>query len=161
MEGMKMPFFGLLMPAMVVITLVVHAWAADAPQILTPKPSATPRINGPSVFGVRPDSPFIHRIPATGQRPMEFSVAGLPNGLTVDPQTGQMTGKLVEPGEFTVTLRAKNSFGSAEKKFKIVVGEKIALTPAMGWNSWNCWGGRVSAEKVLLSARGMVNSGLI
>ncbi len=112
-------------------------------------------------FGVRPDSPFIHRIPATGQRPMEFSVAGLPNGLTVDPQTGQMTGKLVEPGEFTVTLRAKNSFGSAEKKFKIVVGEKIALTPAMGWNSWNCWGGRVSAEKVLLSARGMVNSGLI
>src|SRR5258708_7610305 len=31
----------------------------------------------------------------------------------------------------------------------------------MGWNSWNCWGSKVSAEKVLQSARGMVESGLI
>src|SRR6266480_8087428 len=106
MEGMKMPFFGLLMPAMVVITLVVQAWAADAPQILTPKPPTTPRINGPSIFGVRPNSPFIYRIPATGQRPMEFSIEGLPKGLTVDSTTGQITGKLAEPGEFLVALHA-------------------------------------------------------
>ena len=31
----------------------------------------------------------------------------------------------------------------------------------MGWNSWNCWGSKVDAEKVLKSARGMVASGLI
>src|SRR5882762_8760814 len=127
MEGMKMPFFGLLMPAMVVITLVVQAWAADAPQILTPKPPARPRINGPGIFGVRPNSPFIYRIPATGQRPTEFSVENLPKGLSIDPQTGQMSGNLMEPREFLVTLRAKNSLGSAQKKFKIIVGEKIAL----------------------------------
>jgi alpha-galactosidase len=123
--------------------------------------STRPRINGPSIFGVRPNSPFIYRIPATGQRPMEFSVENLPRGLTIDPQTGQITGKLPEPGEISVTFHAKNPLGSAQKKFKIIVGEKIALTPPMGWNSWNCWGGRVSAEKVLLSARGMVDSGLI
>jgi len=60
-----------------------------------------------------------------------------------------------------VTLRAKNSAGKSERKFKIVVGENIALTPPMGWNSWNCWGSKVTAEKVLQSARGMVSSGLI
>src|SRR5258706_12326274 len=125
MEGMKMPFFGLVMPAMVVITLVVQAWAADAPQILTPKPPTTPRINGPSIFGVRPNSPFIYRIPATGQRPMEFPVENLPRGLMVDLQTGQMSGRLTDAGEFTVILRARNSLGSSQKKFKIIVGEKI------------------------------------
>jgi alpha-galactosidase len=47
-----------------------------------------------------------------------------------------------------------------EKKFRIVAGETIALTPPMGWNSWNCWGSKVDAEKVLKSARGMAGSGL-
>ena len=38
--------------------------------------------------------------------------------------------------------------------------EKIALTQPMGWNSWNCWGGAVSQDKVLSSARAMVEKGL-
>jgi len=157
---MKLPIPGLITAAMVLFG-VAQILAAEGATILTPKPPSTPRINGPSIFGVRPNSPFIYRIPATGRRPMEFSIENLPAGLSVDSSTGQITGKLPEPGELTVTLRAKNSLGSAEKRFKIIVGERIALTPPMGWNSWNCWGGRVSAEKVLLSARGMVSSGLI
>jgi alpha-galactosidase len=92
---------------------------------------------------------------------MEFSVDGLPAGLQVDSKTGQITGSLKEGGQHIVTLRAKNSLGNIERKFRIVVGEDIALTPPMGWNSWNCWGSRVDAEKVLQSARGMVSSGLI
>src|ERR1041385_1650986 len=105
------------------------AFAADAAStgiIRTPTAPATPRINGPAIFGVRPGSPFLYRIPATGNRPMEFSVTGVPKGLEVDPKTGQMTGSLKEPGEHTVTLRAKNSLGTSEKKFRIVVGERIA-----------------------------------
>ena len=47
------------------------------PYILTPKPSAKPKINSASVFGVRPGSPFLFRIPATGDRPMTFQVTGL------------------------------------------------------------------------------------
>lgn len=37
----------------------------------------------------------------------------------------------------------------------------IALTPPMGWNSWNCWGPNVSQDKVVEAARAMVESGLI
>ena len=66
-----------------------------------------------------------------------------------------------KPGEFIVTLRAKNSLGTAEKKFRIVVGDQIALTPPMGWNSWNCFAGAVSEEKVKSAADAMVKSGLI
>ncbi len=129
------------------------AGAADKAEIRTPKPPATPRINGPAIFGVRPGSPFLYRIPATGQRPMQFSVDGLPAGLQVDPATGQITGALKESGEHVVTLRAKNALGATQRKFHIVVGETIALTPPLGWNSWNCWGSKVTAEKVLQSAK--------
>jgi alpha-galactosidase len=160
--------------------------ADEAPVILTPKTPPTPRINGPGIFGVRPGVPFLYHIPATGDRPMEFSADALPTGLHLDAKTGQITGTvqpsrirlasvdlkggdmLVHPGlgtklvnEYVATLHAKNGVGAASRKFRIVVGETIALTPPMGWNSWNCWGSKVTAEKVLQSARGMVSSGLI
>ena len=132
-----------------------------APYILTPAAPATPRINGANVFGVRPGSPFLFMIAATGERPMEFSVKGLPDGLKLDAKTGRLTGALKNKGEFTVTLGAQNSLGMAEKKLRIVCGDQIALTPPMGWNSWNCFAHAVSAEKVKAAADALVKSGLI
>lgn len=141
-------------------TFPLFRLAAEEPYILTPPAPATPRINGPGVFGVRTNSPFLYNIPATGERPITFSAEGLPAGLALDPNTGRITGRLGEAGEYSVQLRAKNSLGEAEKKFRIVAGDKIALTPPMGWSSWNCWGDAVSQEKVLSSARAMAQKGL-
>ncbi|MGC9944154.1 MAG: NPCBM/NEW2 domain-containing protein [Verrucomicrobiota bacterium] len=129
--------------------------------ILTPAASPKPRINGATIFGVRPGSPFLFTIAATGDRPMTFAASGLPAGLQLDPQTGRITGSLTQAGEYVVTLHAANALGSAKRKFKIVVGDKIALTPPMGWNSWNCFAGAVSEEKVKAAADAMVQSGLI
>ena len=144
----------------------VHLRAADtnapaAPYILTPAAPATPRINGPGVFGVRPGSPFLYTIPATGDRPMTFSAKNLPRGLKLDAKTGRITGKLKKKGETVATLIAQNTLGTAEKKFRIEVGNQIALTPPMGWNSWNCFAGAVSEERVKSAADAMVKSGLI
>ena len=129
--------------------------------ILTPRAPSKPRVNGPTLFGVRPGSAFLYTIPATGERPMQFSVEGLPAELTLDPVTGRITGVLKERGEHRVVLRARNAKGASEKKFKLVVGDRIALTPPLGWNSWNCWAEAVSQEKVIESAKAMVSSGLI
>jgi len=131
-----------------------------APYILTPAAPATPRINGASVFGVRPGSPFLFTIPATGERPMKFIAKNLPGGLKLDSRTGRITGALNTKGEFSVTLRAKNALGAAEKKLRIVCGDQIALTPPMGWNSWNCWAHEINQERTLQSAHAMVASGL-
>jgi alpha-galactosidase len=133
---------------------------ASAPVILTPKPAPTPRINGPKIFGVRPGSPFLYSIPATGDRPMTFAADGLPDGLKLDPATGRVTGSLMTPGEHKVMLRAKNALGAVEKPFRIVVGEEIALTPALGWNSYNCFGERVTQDLALRAARKMIALGL-
>ena len=37
-------------------------------QILTPPSGPAPAINGPEIYGVRPGSPVIYRIPTTGNR---------------------------------------------------------------------------------------------
>ena len=129
--------------------------------ILTPPPAASPRINSASVFGVRPGSPFQFMVAATGQRPMTFSATGLPAGLKMNPKTGVITGRLNKAGTFNVVLNALNAKGKAKKNFRIVCGDKIALTPPMGWNSWNCFADQVSADKVKRAATAMVNSGLV
>jgi alpha-galactosidase len=134
---------------------------AEAANILTPSASPKPRINGAEIFGVRPGSPFLFTIAATGDRPMTFTAENLPAGLQLDPQTGRITGVLEKTGEYVVTLHANNALSMAKRKFKIVVGEKIALTPPMGWNSWNCFAHAVSEEKVKAAADAMVKSGLI
>ncbi len=131
------------------------------PYILTPRPSLLPKINSASVFGVRPGSPFQFTVAATGERPMEFSAAGLPSGLKIDAKTGIITGIVENAGTFPVILSAVNAKGKTKKTMRIVCGERIALTPPMGWNSWNCFADQVSAEKVKRAAKAMVESGLV
>ena len=133
----------------------------EVPYILTPKAPAVPRINGARVFGVRPFSPFLFKVAATGELPLKYSAAGLPEGLEIDPSNGLITGSLKKKGEYVVQLSVENHCGIAERELKIIVGEVISLTPPLGWNSWNCWGLSVSDKKVRQSADAMVSSGLI
>lgn len=129
--------------------------------ILTPKAPASPRINGAKVFGVRPGHPFLFTIPATGQRPMTYGAVDLPAGLKVDAGTGRITGTLAAPGQYVVTLTAQNALGKAQRELRIVCGDRLALTPPLGWNSWNAGGPFVDTAKVRASARAMVETGLV
>lgn len=129
--------------------------------ILTPKPGPEPHINGARVFGVRPDHPIYFTIPITGIRPIRFSAVNLPKGVKLNRRSGMFSGHITKPGEYVMTLKAKNQNGTATESFKIIVGEKIALTPPMGWNSWNIYGTRITQDLVLSNARAMASSGLI
>jgi alpha-galactosidase len=134
---------------------------ASQPRSLTPKPSPVPRINGPAIYGCRPGAPFAYTIPATGERPMEFSATGLPSGLMLDPKTGRISGAMAIKGTYAVKLRAKNAVGAAEKAFRLVVGDQIALTPPMGWSSWYMAYTNISNKIVRAQAEAMASSGLI
>src|SRR5574340_388329 len=109
---------------------------AEEPGILTPAPGPKPRLNTPKMYGARPGHPFLYTIPATGTRPMTFSAKGLPKGLKLDTRHGRITGAVKQKGAYTVTLRAKNALGTSERKFRIVAGDTLALTPPMGWSTW-------------------------
>lgn len=123
--------------------------------ILTPQSPEHPIINNPLVYGARPGNPFLWTIMATGQRPMTFEASGLPDGLKLDQTTGFITGKAKTKGEYKVLLKASNDKGRDEKEVLFKIGDEIALTPPMGWNSWNCWGLSVDDEKVRDAARMM------
>lgn len=122
--------------------------------------SQAPQINGAGVCGVWPGTPFLHAIAATGARPIVFAAEGLPPGLQVDPATGFITGSVEKPGEYSVTLRAENGFGKTTRPFRIACGETLALTPPMGWMSWNLFGCDINETRLMALADAMVTSGL-
>ncbi|MGC8640254.1 MAG: NPCBM/NEW2 domain-containing protein [Isosphaeraceae bacterium] len=128
--------------------------------ILTPQPSPRPRLNGAKVVGVRPGSPFLFTIAATGQKPMTYQAEGLPEGLRLDTATGIITGSLDAKGEHRVKVSASNSLGQASRDLRIVVGDRLALTPPLGWNSWNCFASAVTEKNVRDAADAFVKAGL-
>lgn len=128
--------------------------------ILTPKAPETPRFNMAGVYGVRPNSPVIYRLPVSGVRPMKFTANNLPAGLSLDAENGIISGKLSKRGDYNINITAENEKGKANAQLTIKVGSTIALTPPMGWNSWNCWGLSVSQERVMSSAQALIDKGL-
>jgi len=132
----------------------------ETPYILTPKPSDKPKINGAKVYGQKPGKPFLYKIAATGKEPLAYDAVNLPKGLIIDKKKGIITGAVNDKGEFSVEVTVKNRLGIAKEKLKFVIGDLLALTPPMGWNSWNCWGLAVDQDKVIASAHVFSQMGL-
>jgi len=118
-------------------------------------------IHGARIYGVTPGKPFLYRVPATGVKPLKFAAENLPAGLSLDPNTGIITGSLKEAGTTKSTITVTSGSESVSRDFVIVGGRrKLALTPPMGWNSWNVWGLAMDEQKVKDAADYMVSSGL-
>lgn len=131
---------------------------------LTPPERPSPRINGPAVFGVRPGHPILYTLPVTGERPMRFSVSGLPAGVTFDAERGFLRGSCAVEGVHRLRFAAENAKGRAERTLRLVVGDTIALTPPMCWNSWNCFARTIDERKIrgvidAFVSRGLINHG--
>ena len=131
-----------------------------APPIASGWPAA-PRINAPRITGGTPGRPFVFRIPATGDAPLTFSARNLPEGLTLNPTTGLITGAIARAGRTPVDVTVTNGKGKTTGVLTIVGGaDALALTPPLGWNSWNVWGRDVNTARVRAAADAMESSGL-
>lgn len=119
-----------------------------------------PQINGPEIFGVRRSARTLLPIAATGERPISFCAEGLPAGLEMNSGTGVIEGRAAQEGRFIVLICVSNRQGSCSVEITLIVGDQIALTPPMGWNSWNCWAEHITDEKIRISADRLVESGL-
>jgi len=153
-------FVGILFVAFALSMCSAETALVEEAVVLTPPPPLEPRINGPTVYGVRPGSPFLYRIPCTGERPMTFAAKGLPAGLSLDAKTGIITGKTTKTETHRVMLTSRNARGAARREFRIVVGNQLALTPPMGWNSWYIHYNRVSDEVMRQAADQMIETGM-
>ena len=128
--------------------------------VLTPPAADSPRINGADIWGVRPGHPVLFRVATSGVRPMRFTAMGLPEGVELD-EKGVLRGVAPSvPGNYDIEVTAENAKGKASRTIRLVVGDTIALTPPMGWNSWNTLCYRLTQEKAMSAAKAMDESGL-
>jgi alpha-galactosidase len=119
-----------------------------------------PEFHGPRVVGGTPGKPFLFRVPFTGKGAVALSADSLPEGLRMTDD-GIISGIVPPAGEYRVTLRVSNAYGKAARILRIVSGEhKLALTPQMGWNSWNAYDVKNDAARTKASAEAMLHSGL-
>ena len=140
---------------------VVAARPVEPAPPIAPSRTAVPALNYPRITGATPGKPFMFLIPASGDEPLTFEAKNLPAGLTLDSKRGLITGSLKAAGKTPVDIVVSNAKGKASGRITIVGGDDaLALTPPLGWNSWNAWGNTVTAERVKASADGMVKSGL-
>jgi alpha-galactosidase len=136
--------------------------ADPAPPIAPASAYATKTaIHGPRIYGASTGRPFFYSIPATGEGALTYAARNLPAGLKVDAKTGIITGTIASAGKTTVQLEVTSKSGKATQQFTIVAGDRpLALTPPLGWNSWNVWARAVDAEKIRQAADWMVKTGL-
>lgn len=135
----------------------------ETPQlgILTPPDERTPRFNGSWTYGVRPGKPILYRVAVTGEGPMDVAVAGtLPRGLAFDAARRLLTGSLSVRGDHAVVFVATNAHGHAKRTLTIRVGDKLCLTPPMGWSAWNAWRCQITDGVIRDTARSFVEKGL-
>lgn len=120
-------------------------------------------INSPRVIGGTPGKPFQHRLAISGPGPIDIEVAGLPDSIRYDAPARALRGTLPYAGHFPVRVQARNPQGVVTKVLTLVgshaPGAK-ALTPVMGWNSWNLWGRHLDAAKVRAAADALLSTGL-
>jgi len=133
----------------------------DPAPVIAASHTVVPRINNPRITGATPGRPFQFLIPASGEGPLHYAARNLPAGLTLDPATGIISGSLKGSGKTAVAVTVTGPKGRATGTITIVGGEhQLALTPPLGWNSWNVWGGDVDDAKVRVAADALVKSGL-
>ena len=121
--------------------------------------SGAPKINAPSVFGASPKKPFLFRIPVTGQRPVTFGAKNLPKGLVLENNI--IRGKVMEEGDYRVTLWAENALGKAEKEITLEIRPaNVLVTPLLGFTTWNAFGSEVTQKDVENVAQKLIDLGI-
>jgi len=129
------------------------AGLAGAQTISMTAAPATPELHGPFVYATRPGTPLLFTIPATGQAPLSFAATGLPSGLTLAADTGTISGTTPAAGSYPVMVTATNGMGSASATYTFTSANSYALTPPMGWNSYDSFGATVNESEFLAAAK--------
>ena len=132
-------------------------------QIATPRTfEGKPIITAPAIIGASPQKPILYKIPVLGKRPIRYSLTPLPEGLTLDNNTGIISGQIQAASQYKITITVENELGKASKEVLFdIKADNICQTPLMGWTSWNAYRCNISQDKVMSVAEAMCGSGLI
>ena len=118
-----------------------------------------PKIMLPSIIGASAKKPILYRIPVIGQRPMKYSVKGLPNGLELNDNI--LSGKIEYDGSYEIIVSAKNALGESEKRITLeIANQNVLVTPLMGYTTWNAFASDVTQKDVEGITKRLVELGI-
>jgi len=118
-----------------------------------------PFINMPSVYGGCTGKDILCRIPVIGKRPIQISVTGLAEGLTLKDNI--ISGKVAIDCEFDILITAMNELGSDSRTVTFKIHEDtMLLTPLMGFTSWNAYAYTVTQQNMEDTAQEILSKGL-
>ena len=118
-----------------------------------------PCFHAPKVFGVRPGSRFFLVLPVEGED-TSVNCINPPDGTVFDTASNCLAGQIAKEGFFRLRFEAENPAGSVSCEVLLIAGDRIQLTPPMGWNSWYCFSEGVSDSRIREIAAAMVERGL-
>ncbi|MEQ4724350.1 putative Ig domain-containing protein [Nonomuraea sp. B19D2] len=114
-----------------------------------PQPSGPPALSVPTTAYGNAARPFRLVVRATGD-PVRFTATGLPDGLSLDPRTGLLSGTPATAGEYSIRLTAENAKGSGTAALALTV----AAAPPDPWAYRDL--GDVAYDERLLGTYGVV-----
>lgn len=94
-----------------------------APPVITNEPPAKGSVG----------SAYSHNMTATGATPMTWSIpAGmLPPGLSLDPDTGVISGTPTTAGTYTFSVQVENEYGTDVEEYTVIVGNPPIITSGL------------------------------
>ena len=94
--------------------------------------AAVPTVNTEGTWTATKGSTF-HYVIKASDNPTSYSVTGLPNGLTLDPAVGLITGTPTTVGVYSLTLGAQNSSGTGTSNLILSVAGDLAKGNDISW----------------------------
>ena len=89
-----------------------------------------PRVTSPSTTTATVGTPFSYQISATGV-PNSYGADNLPNGLSVNPATGTITGTPTSAATVTINVSATNDSGSGSEAVQLTIVAGAAQQPSI------------------------------
>ncbi|MDP2723710.1 MAG: LruC domain-containing protein [Bacteroidales bacterium] len=102
-------------------TLVLVVTQPTAPPVITSALSASATV----------DESFNYTLTASGTGSITYNVTNLPDGLTFDANTQEITGSPTAAGTYNIDLFATNAGGSTHETLVLVVGTPPTITSAL------------------------------
>ncbi len=108
------------------LTLTVTAMT-----VVTPPPTMTaPTITSPISASAQVGQVFAYQVTGSNN-PTSFNATGLPDGLSIDPTTGLITGTPTAAGTFTVMVTGTNSVGNGTESVALTITSAVLQVPVI------------------------------
>ena len=99
--------------------------------LVVTQPTAAPVITSVLTASTTVDESFNYTLTASGTGPITYTVSNLPDGLSFDPNTQQITGSPTTAGTYNIDLFATNEGGSTHEILVLTVGTPPTITSSL------------------------------